>query len=351
MSFWAAVILPPKIKSPIYLLIMKRYRAGALISLGVLMVLALIGALYQSYASARDARQFPPPGVLVDIGGRRLHLVCVGQGTPIVLFEHSGFGNALSDSAARSAIATQTRVCSYDQIGIAWSDPAPRTLSVGMLADDLRALQDRASLDPPFIIVTSSIGGLTTEMFARRYPDRVAGLVFLDAANSELLSEAAQLVGRWSREATCLAATTAGRLGLIRLLDPFRLRRDGSEVAARSAAFLYNTERWLTLCSLIRAVPTSVQEFAAAPDLPRDVPLVVLSAETADGLLPQALQSFRSCVEVRRPLMLEAHKRLAGRSTRGSWRIVAGSDHLIASGQPHVVVDAVLEMLRQNRGR
>jgi hypothetical protein len=43
-------------------------------------------------------------------------------------------------------------------------------------------------------------------------------------------------------------------------------------------------------------------------------------------------------------------QRLAQRSARGSWRLVAGSGHLIASDRPAAVVDAVLEMLNQLRG-
>ena len=40
---------------------------------------------YQRIAEARDRRRFPPPGRLVDIGGRRLHLVTAGEGSPAVV--------------------------------------------------------------------------------------------------------------------------------------------------------------------------------------------------------------------------------------------------------------------------
>src|SRR6266536_2933869 len=127
--------------------------------------LPLAGCLYETTSARRAARKFPPPGRLIDVGGRRLHLLCIGSGRPIVLFEASGFSNSASSAAARTGLARRTTVCSYDRAGVGWSDPGPDVMSVGQLADDLRQLQDRA-LDSRIVIVTSSIGGLVSELFA-----------------------------------------------------------------------------------------------------------------------------------------------------------------------------------------
>jgi hypothetical protein len=45
--------------------------------------------------------------------------------------------------------------------------------------------------------------------------------------------------------------------------------------------------------------------------------------------------------------MQKAHRSLAERSSRGTWRIVPGSDHLIASSQPQAVIDGVYELMRR----
>ena len=145
-------------------------------------------------------------------------------------------------------------------MGTGWSDPGPSMISVGMLADDLRTLLDRAGLAPPYVLVPASIGGLTAELFARRHPDRVAGLVFLDAANSdrEILDRVSGL-NRLQIETACLGKAAA-RLGLLRLIDPFHFRQDASYGAAQSAALLYRVELMATLCAFARGIPTSLQE-------------------------------------------------------------------------------------------
>jgi pimeloyl-ACP methyl ester carboxylesterase len=324
---------------------------------GAAILLPLSGWLYEQAAAARDARRFPPPGRLVDIGGRRLHLLCIGSGRPIVLFEASGFSNSASSSDARSSLARQTTVCSYDRAGVGWSDPGPATISIGELADDLRRLQDSAGLPSPLVIVTSSMGGWVSELFARRYPDRVAGLVFLDAGNSETLALADSLVDArtlFEVKTACVVLNSAGRVGLVRMADPFGFRLESSAAAERSAALMYGAQQWRALCAAVRGVAKSLDEFARAPALRADVPLVVLSAERSDNLLPPPglLPANLRGVEVARLLtrLKETSQHLAQRSTRGSWRLVRDSGHLIASDRPAEVVAAVLELLNQVRG-
>src|ERR671933_2339723 len=60
--------------------------------LAVLLGLSLLGAGYESMAEAADVRAYPPPGQLVDVGGYRLHLNCVGTGSPTVVIE-AGWGD------------------------------------------------------------------------------------------------------------------------------------------------------------------------------------------------------------------------------------------------------------------
>jgi len=95
------------------------------------------GAAYQAWEVSAETQKFPPPGQLVDIGGRRLHLLCVGEGAPIVLFESSGLGSAVSADRVRNEIAKQTRVCSYDRRGMGWSDPGPSgPITVNQFVDE-----------------------------------------------------------------------------------------------------------------------------------------------------------------------------------------------------------------------
>jgi protein-S-isoprenylcysteine O-methyltransferase Ste14/pimeloyl-ACP methyl ester carboxylesterase len=306
-------------------------------------VLTPVGALLsEAYVDTRAMEAFPPPGQLVDIGGRRLHLLCLGSGAPIVFFESGVWSSSVSFEAARDRIAARTMVCSYDRRGSGWSDPVSGAASVEDLARDLAVLQDRAKLPAPFVVVATSVGGLTSEFFARQFPERVAGLVMLDAANSLVLPSMPALA-RWLTPAACGAAGLA-YLGVIRFADPFGLNGDPSEEARRSAALAYNARTWSGLCAIARGRAATMQAFAGAPPLPADLPLSVLSASSTENLAPPGADRVID-VEAAKTALVESHQRLATMSSRGTWRMVPDSTHLIAASQPDAVVDAVVEIL------
>lgn len=79
-----------------------RFRKALLIALMIVVSLLAAGALYQAISVRREAARFRPAGRLVDVGGRRRHLICIGEGEPTVVFEPSGFGGAGSSSVARA---------------------------------------------------------------------------------------------------------------------------------------------------------------------------------------------------------------------------------------------------------
>jgi pimeloyl-ACP methyl ester carboxylesterase len=84
-----------------------------------------VGAVYQATATFIDEHKYPPPGELVDVGGYRLHINCIGEGSPTVVMDSGLPGSSLDWSLVQSEVAEFTRVCAYDRAGFGWSDPGP----------------------------------------------------------------------------------------------------------------------------------------------------------------------------------------------------------------------------------
>ena len=61
--------------------------AGIAVFLGLM----LVGYIYEPLAEAADAKAYPPPGQLIDVGGYRLHINCTGTASPTVLIEAGGY--------------------------------------------------------------------------------------------------------------------------------------------------------------------------------------------------------------------------------------------------------------------
>ncbi len=129
-----------------------------------------------------------PPGKLVDVGGWRLHLHCMGsnkEGRPTVVLE-SGAGDFSFDwSLVQPGISSFTRVCSYDRAGNAWSDLGPQPRSMKQIAYELHTALTKSGNKGPYVLVGQSIGGLLMRTFANLYPKEVAGVVLVDSTHED----------------------------------------------------------------------------------------------------------------------------------------------------------------------
>jgi hypothetical protein len=72
-----------------------RWVAVAVTPVVVGTIVLAAGFAYEEVGEARDARNYPPPGKLLDVNGLKLHLLCKGTGTPVVVLE-SGMGTPSS---------------------------------------------------------------------------------------------------------------------------------------------------------------------------------------------------------------------------------------------------------------
>ena len=73
--------------------------------LGMFALLVASGAVYQSFATGRDRRLFRPPGRLVRVNNRRMHIHATGAGTPTVLFESGMGASCLNWTLVQPAVA------------------------------------------------------------------------------------------------------------------------------------------------------------------------------------------------------------------------------------------------------
>src|SRR5215207_4765289 len=140
---------------------------GGLVALCFLVAAA--GFTYQTIATEQDKAAYPPPGQLVDVGGHRLHIQCVGTGSPTVITESGLGGTSLDWSLVQPAVAQTTRICSYDRAGWGWSDPGPSPRTSGRIVEELRSLLAAAGIAGPYVLVGHSVGGLHAQLFASRY--------------------------------------------------------------------------------------------------------------------------------------------------------------------------------------
>src|SRR5215831_6732603 len=329
---------------------------GALAITGlVILGLALAGVVYQSVGLARDARRFPPPGRLIDVGDHRLHAVCRGRGAPTVVLESAIAASSVSWGRVQPAVAGFASVCAYDRGGFAWSDASPAPPGFSRIVDDLDALLTKLDCATPYVMVGHSFGVFVCLAYTQRHADRVAGLVLVDPPSEWMRLD--QRRSRMVQGAVWLSqiGSVLARLGVVRAC--LALLTGGVPAAPRYFVKVFGPTTAGTIERLvgeIRKLPPEshpvVQALWCQPKCFHAMAdhLRVLSEATASagaitslGDLPVIVISSGD----QTPDVTAAHQQLAGMSSRGRVVVASKSGHWVPYDEPELIVDAIHEIV------
>jgi pimeloyl-ACP methyl ester carboxylesterase len=247
---------------------------------------------------------------LVDVGGRRLYIKCSGETRtrmPVVVLDAGMASTSDVWSLVEPRVAQFARVCSYDRAGMGKSDRAPQPRTSQDIVNDLHNLLAKAGINPPYVLVGHSLGGMNARLYASKYPKEVVGMVLVDSTHEE-------------ENHRMLAA-----------LPPEILKNAKPEDM------------------IIRSVESidfnrSVAELRAA-NWHSNIPLIVLTRGSAtfnpnDYAVPSVAPKFEQ-------IRLELQKELVRRSSRGKQIIAEKSGHNIHRDQPELVIDAIREVMEE----
>jgi pimeloyl-ACP methyl ester carboxylesterase len=246
-----------------------------------LLVLAIVGAIYQTIATARAERAHPPPGKMIDVGDHRMHIDCVGQGSPTVVLDTALGAMSASWVRVQQEVSGTTRVCAYDRAGMGWSQSGPEPRDAKQVAGELHALLEGAGIDGPYVLVGHSFGGLYMQTYAARNPEEVAGVALIESSHPEQFSRLPE--ARNSYEQIKLLYTVASLLAPIGVVRLFNLSPAPPELPhqqrAQIAALNPSTRQVSTTAQEFRATPQSTAQARSLRSL-GDKPLAVVSAGT-----------------------------------------------------------------------
>jgi pimeloyl-ACP methyl ester carboxylesterase len=307
---------------------------------GTLAVLALVGASYEAVAATGDARRYPMPGLLVDIGGYRLHLHCVGAGSPTIVLDAGLGGSSLDWNLVQPELGRTTRVCAYDRAGMGWSEPGPQPRTPSQLAGELHTLLTNAGVAGPYLLVGHSLGGKNVRLFAQQHPDEVVGMVLVDARGEYVDANTSPDDERAFQLMNAVQAglyRVARSLGLVRLIGAELWGTPEMPGETRTAGMLLTTSARAVDAQSAEGLERASDDalLQAGPWL-GERPLLVLASE----------QNMTAT-----PYWAEAQRRLATLSVNGLLIVPAGSGHNIHWEQPALVIDAVRQVVADVRGR
>ena len=228
--------------------------------------------------------------------------VLTGHGSPTVILE-SGLGDGKESwGPVYEEIGQVAQVFAYDRAGYGASRSANQMRDGTTIIQELRSTLQALKLQPPFILVGHSVGGTYMELYARTYPEEVAGVVLVDSRHADFT--------RQCQIADARSCTPPAPLSLLLPNTPKR------ELAAGDK----------TMDDVMRGGPFP------------DVPLVVLTS------MKKPLEGARF-----REVWLQTQKALAALSSDSTHTVCSRCGHYIHKDDPKLVIAAVKAVVQQAR--
>ncbi len=230
--------------------------------------------------------------MLIPIKNCKLYAKLVGKnnGKPTIIME-SGYGDySKAWDSVIAEISMLSNVLIYDRAGLGKSEPSPNSRTSSEMVKELKALLIKAKIEPPYILVGHSFGGVNLRLYATEYPNEVCGLILVDSTPEDYIE---------------------------RLLPT--MTKEFQQAYNKQFVYEGNYDEFM---ESLKQLKESKRQL--------DVPLVVLSAGK------KAHYSEKSQM-----LWNEMQKEISKTSSKGQFLIAENSTHYIQNDKPEVVVNAI----------
>lgn len=294
--------------------------------------LGIIGFPFTIWNLANNTKnKVQPPGQSVKTKNSDVHVIVSGEG-PVTVILEAGFSSISIDWCyIQPEIAKVARVVSYDRGSYGWSKTKRKTMTLLDSVEEIREVLRVLKIQPPYILVGHSFGGLSMRLFASMYPDDVVGLVLEDAAHENqylLTPENSKRIKSFTKLVTFGYITSL--VGIPRLLKKRigrkflgkdfeqALKYTGYTLGAFKSAYREYLDSEKSAKQLLNALPLS-----------KDLPVIVISAKN-------------------QPEGWRKNQLLLRHLTEKTEHVEANTGHSVHLEAPEIVIDSIQKLINNS---
>ncbi len=188
------------------------------ILIGLMLILAILVitlGINHSNQLKKEAKEYSPPGSIVEVNGKRFHVFTEGDGDITLVFM-SGHGTSsptLDFKPVWSRMKDGFRIAVIERAGYGWSEISKSPKDMETMLEETRQVLESSGQMPPYVLIPHSMAGLEALYWAQKYPHEVSAIIGLDPCTPETV----QLLPKPSRIQLNLMYFIS-RIGLSRLM-------------------------------------------------------------------------------------------------------------------------------------
>ncbi|PWY93045.1 alpha/beta hydrolase [Aspergillus sclerotioniger CBS 115572] len=279
-------------------------------------------------------------------------------GTPLVIILTGITSSALEWSAVCRHLEHEASILLYERSGYGKSETTTAEPDSVTIVDELSRLLITASLPPPYLVVGHSWGGmLAREFLAAHGPDKICGMVLVDAVQERMLFKT------WPDPSIAAVTAEMDYMEVVGLKSDYRLTEDEwAELMDEEDSTHHSQQavRELPYLQISRAVLAEKQQLRPGLDLLQGKPLSVLRGNSqrdqqrmydravALGLgTEEQRETFRKYLEIWDSGEEEFQRELLNLSSNARYSVTRRSGHNIQITEPERVAEEIRWVLQR----
>ena len=228
----------------------------------------------------------------------------LGAQGPTLLF-FNGFRMPMSSwQPVADQVAEKAQCVLFNRPGIGRSPKAEIHQTGEVVVDMAHELATDLTLKSPLVLVAHSVGGIFANLYARTFPDQVAGIVFVDATHPEEVMAQKQI-----KPPGLLHGINQWLKAIEKMIYPLKYSED-------------------------ECMGQTIEQIHGADDFP-DIPITVISGTQKMPFVPQKNHDIH----------LDHQQKLRALSSQSHWIECSGSGHFPQITEPEKVAQGIVQTL------
>ncbi|PFN27907.1 alpha/beta hydrolase [Bacillus cereus] len=294
--------------------------------------LGAIGFPFTMWNLALDRKnKVEPPGQIIKTSFSEIHAIVTGEG-PITVILEAGFSSISIDWCyIQPEISKVARVISFDRGNYGWSRTKRKKMTSLDSVEEIKEVLNKLKIEPPYILVGHSFGGLSMRLFASMYPNDVVGLVLEDAAHEnqyQYNEENKKRIKKFRRLVTFGYITSL--IGLPRMLKQKIGRKFLAKKYDDSLRYIgYTLGAYKSVYREHLDTEISAKQLVNAKPLHQDLNVIVISAKNES-------ENWNE------------NQQLLTKLTHKTEYIQTDTGHSVHLEKPEIVIDSIIKLINLN---